>query len=289
MSTASERKSAMTSISWSGSSCNLTGENAGDYGRDTAGIAVDPITFARYHEAELVHARWAMLGTLGCMTPELLAKYAVVQCSKPSDCGLDYLSNSSLMHSKSLLAILECQMMLMDAIKAYCTILDPLSLVDDKHAEVVEFGAAAPFSVVKPKFMPDTSQCIPLCTKFLGSLLSPFWEISQFIACAHIPDAQSSVICCPVKPSEFEFSVIDDLPSADGDQPSSVLLQGMDACQGSMTFPPVSDRQSALEPGKKFLSPDQSLQFTLLKNGISGLMVSVCEVLQFFEVNAFMK
>ena len=47
----------------------LTGEYPGDYGWD----------FAAYREAELIHACWAMFGTLGCLTPELLAKYAGVQ------------------------------------------------------------------------------------------------------------------------------------------------------------------------------------------------------------------
>jgi len=130
---------------------HLKGEYPGDYGWDSAGFSTDPEAFAKFRESEVIHARWAMLGVLGCVGPEITGG-----AMEPNawfnqgalifqDGGLNYLGQEGLIHAQSILTVLACQIFLMGGIEAYREYgngnedkiypggpaFDPLGLADD--------------------------------------------------------------------------------------------------------------------------------------------------------------
>ena len=111
----------------------LTGEYPGDYGWNSAGLglAAHPKTFERLRKAEVLHDRWAVLGTLWYLTPELLQRHTTIDNGAnkgvwfkagamvfESD-GLNYMGAPVLVCAQSILAVLACLVVLTGAIEAY--------------------------------------------------------------------------------------------------------------------------------------------------------------------------
>lgn len=73
---------------------------------------------------QVIHARWAMLGALGCVTPELLEQTNNVPWFKAgaeifSDSGIQYLGIDGFINAKSILATLIVQVILMSFVEGY--------------------------------------------------------------------------------------------------------------------------------------------------------------------------
>eukprot|EP00884_Botryococcus_braunii_P002434 jgi/Botrbrau1/12191/Bobra.0186s0097.1 len=123
----------------------LKGVMPGDYGFDPAGLAAKQTDFDRYFELELLHARWAMLGALGALLPEVLQVGGAASFLEPrwwnvgyaklsTGEDLNYLGVSGLRiaGSQGVLIIAVCQVLLMfgPEYARYCGIaaLEPLGI-----------------------------------------------------------------------------------------------------------------------------------------------------------------
>ncbi|XP_058073338.1 chlorophyll a-b binding protein 7, chloroplastic [Magnolia sinica] len=122
----------------------LSGELPGDYGFDIAGLSKDPVDFEKYFNFEILHARWAMLASLGVLIPELLDQFGIVHFVEPvwwrvgyaklKGDTLDYLGIPGLhiAGSQGVIVIAICQALLMvgPEYARYCGIeaLEPLGI-----------------------------------------------------------------------------------------------------------------------------------------------------------------
>ncbi|KNA17651.1 hypothetical protein SOVF_078010 [Spinacia oleracea] len=123
---------------------HLTGQFPGDYGFDLAGLGKDADALQKYYNFEILHARWAMLGALGALIPEILdfsgaSHFAEpvwwrVGYSKLMGETLDYLGIPGLhvAGSQGIIVIAICQVLLMvgPEYARYCGIeaLEPLGI-----------------------------------------------------------------------------------------------------------------------------------------------------------------
>mmetsp|Transcript_761 Transcript_761/g.2744 ORF Transcript_761/g.2744 Transcript_761/m.2744 type:complete len:238 (+) Transcript_761:692-1405(+) len=75
----------------------LDGTLPGDYGFDPLGLGSDPELLKWFQQAELQHCRWAMLGNVGILVPEILSKTGVADLpiwakAGEADYGVNFLT-----------------------------------------------------------------------------------------------------------------------------------------------------------------------------------------------------
>ncbi|XP_042498160.1 chlorophyll a-b binding protein P4, chloroplastic-like [Macadamia integrifolia] len=74
----------------------LNGSLPGDNGFDPLGLAEDPENLKWYIQAELVNSRWAMLGVVGMLLPEVFTTIGIINVPKWYDAGkAEYFASSS--------------------------------------------------------------------------------------------------------------------------------------------------------------------------------------------------
>ncbi|KAI8549214.1 hypothetical protein RHMOL_Rhmol06G0009100 [Rhododendron molle] len=141
----------------------LTGELPGDYGFDLAGLSRDPVAFQKYFNFEILHARWAMLGALGALIPELLDLVGAfhfvepvwwrVGYSKLKGDTLDYLGipGLHLAGSQAVLVIAVCQALLMVRTQLLSFELFPHQMrVGPEYARYCGIEALEPLGIYLP-------------------------------------------------------------------------------------------------------------------------------------------
>uniref|UniRef100_UPI00406D5241 LHCI-1 n=1 Tax=Euglena gracilis TaxID=3039 RepID=UPI00406D5241 len=104
----------------------LTGEFPGDRGFDPCGLARDPVDFAKFRDSEVFHGRWAMLGLVGCLVPEVFGNLGIAQLPAWYDAAtvantsnLDYLGNPNLVHASNVSFIALSTLLLMGPVEAW--------------------------------------------------------------------------------------------------------------------------------------------------------------------------
>lgn len=123
---------------------HLSGQLPGDYGFDVAGLGKDPVALEKNFNFEILHARWAMLGALGALIPEILDLSGAFHFAEPvwwrvgysklKGDTLDYLGipGLHLAGSQGIVIIAICQVLLMvgPEYARYCGIeaLEPLGI-----------------------------------------------------------------------------------------------------------------------------------------------------------------